>query len=151
MDTESEEVRQIRDWRKTSRHGRVHLTRGDPASSTKRAGFGEPLNTDRQLTGRTFCHYAIQSSAPLVIDDAGAHPVYRNVPTVQSLGVRAYVGVPLVMDDGQAIGSFCAIDNKARRWTPVEVECYRLAASAKREIDCDRASNRTRASLAQSR
>jgi signal transduction histidine kinase len=99
-------------------------------------GFGEPLQSDRQLTGTTFCHYAIQSSAPLVIDDALAHPVYRNVPTVQSLGVGAYVGVPLVMDDGQAIGSFCAIDNKARRWTPVEVEALtELAASAKREIE----------------
>lgn len=100
------------------------------------AGFGEPLNSARQLTGRTFCHYAIQSSAPLVIDDAAAHPVYRNVPTVQSLGVGAYVGVPLVMDDGQAIGSFCAIDIKPRRWTPVEIEALtELAASAKREIE----------------
>ena len=100
------------------------------------SGFGEPLHSARQLTGRTFCHYAIQSSAPLVIDDAAAHPVYRNVPTVQSLGVAAYVGVPLVMDDGQAIGSFCAIDNKPRRWTPVEIEVLtELAASAKREIE----------------
>jgi signal transduction histidine kinase len=71
-----------------------------------------------------------------VIDDTAAHPVYRDVRTGQSLGVRAYVGVPLVMDDGQAIGSFCAIDNKARRWTPVEVEALtELAASAKREIE----------------
>ncbi len=100
------------------------------------AGFGEPLNSARQLSGRTFCHYAIQSSAPLVIDDAAAHPVYRNVPTVQSLGVGAYVGVPLVMDGGQAIGSFCAIDIKPRRWTPVEIEALtELAASAKREIE----------------
>ena len=100
------------------------------------SGFGEPLHSARELTGRTFCHYAIQSSAPLVIDDAAGHPVYRNVPTVQSLGVAAYVGVPLVMDDGQAIGSFCAIDNKPRRWTPVEVEILtELAGSAKREIE----------------
>ena len=100
------------------------------------SGFGEPLHSARQLTGRTFCHYAIQSSAPLVIDDAAGHPVYRNVPTVQSLGVAAYVGVPLVMDDGQAIGSFCAIDSKPRRWTPVEVEVLtELAVSAKREIE----------------
>ena len=100
------------------------------------SGFGEPLHSARQLTGRTFCHYAIQSSAPLVIDDAAGHPVYRNVPTVQSLGVAAYVGVPLVMDDGQAIGSFCAIDNKPRRWTPVEIEVLtELAGSAKREIE----------------
>ena len=55
---------------------------------------------------------------------------------MQSLGVGAYVGVPLVMDDGQAIGSFCAIDTKPRRWTPVEIEALsELAASAKREIE----------------
>jgi signal transduction histidine kinase len=99
-------------------------------------GFGEPLQSDRQLTGRSFCHYAIQSSAPLVVDDAAEHPVYRSIPTVKSLGVRAYVGIPLMMDDGQAIGSFCAIDTKPRHWTSIEIEALtELAASAKREIE----------------
>ncbi|MDQ6768695.1 MAG: GAF domain-containing protein [Gemmatimonadota bacterium] len=60
-------------------------------------GFGEPLQSDRQLTGRTFCHYAIQSSAPLIVEDAEAHPIYRSIPTVKTLGVRAYLGIPLVM------------------------------------------------------
>jgi GAF domain-containing protein len=69
-------------------------------------GFGEPLSTTRQLEGRTFCHHAIVSSAPLVIDDTMADAVFRKVPTVQSLGVRAYAGIPLITDDGQAIGSF---------------------------------------------
>jgi len=73
-------------------------------------GFGEPLASTRQLEGGTFCHHAIVSSAPLVINDTLADPVFREVPTVQSLGVRAYAGIPLVTDDGQAIGSFCAID-----------------------------------------
>lgn len=100
------------------------------------AGFDEPLKSERQLTGRTFCHYAIQSTGPLIIDDTAAHPVYRNVPTVKSLGVAAYAGVPLVTDDGKAIGSFCAIDTKARHWTTFEIEVLtELAASAKREIE----------------
>ncbi len=100
------------------------------------SGFGEPLKSSRQLMGRTFCHYAIQSSSPLVIDDTAAHPVYQQVPTVKSLGVAAYVGVPLVMENGSAIGSFCAIDVKPRKWTSVEIEVLsELAASAKREIE----------------
>lgn len=100
------------------------------------SGFGEPLASSRELTGRTFCHYAIQSEEPLVIEDTLGDPMYRDVPTVKSLGVGAYVGVPLVMDGGKAIGSFCAIDMKARHWTPREVEVLReLAASAKREIE----------------
>ncbi len=108
-------------------------------------GFGEPLQSDRQLTGRTFCHYAIQSSAPLIVEDAEAHPIYRSIPTVKTLGVRAYLGIPLVMDDGQAIGSFCAIDTKPRRWTSTEIEVLtELAASAKREIELRSASRAER-------
>ena len=98
-------------------------------------GFSEPLATTRQLQGTTFCHHAITSSAPLLINDTIADPVFREVPTVQSLGVRAYAGIPLISDDGHAIGSFCAIDQAPRVWSTLDVEILtELAASAMREI-----------------
>lgn len=98
-------------------------------------GFAEPLSSTRELQGRTFCHYALVSSGPLLVSDTLADPVFREVPTVQSLGVRAYAGIPLITDSGQAIGSFCAIDFKPREWTPLNVEILtELAASALREI-----------------
>ncbi|HEX8455109.1 MAG TPA: GAF domain-containing protein [Longimicrobium sp.] len=99
-------------------------------------GFGEPLATSRELTGRTFCHYAIESDQPLVINDARADPVYSLVPTVESLGVAAYVGVPLPGPEGHILGSFCAIDTSPRAWTPDEVDILsELASSARREIE----------------
>lgn len=99
-------------------------------------GFPEPLASERQMTGTTFCHYALVSKGPLVIEDTAAHPIYRTVPTVQSLGVAAYLGVPLVTSAGNAIGSFCAIDFKPRAWTPLDVEVMQeLAASTLREIE----------------
>lgn len=98
-------------------------------------GFGEPLASARQLEGGTFCHHAIVSSGPLVINDTMADPVFREIPTVQSLGVRAYAGIPLITDDGQAIGSFCAIDFAPRAWSALDIEILtELAASAMREI-----------------
>ena len=98
-------------------------------------GFGEPLASARELSGPTFCHYAVQSSEPLVIPDTAAHPVYREIPTVRSLGVAAYVGVPLVVE-GQTIGSFCAIDTRPRAWSPDDLEVLcELAVSAQREIE----------------
>lgn len=98
-------------------------------------GFGEPLATTRQIEGRTFCHHAIVSSEPLIINDTMEHPVFREIPTVRSLGVRAYAGIPLITDDGHAIGSFCAIDFVPRAWTALDVEILtELAASAMREI-----------------
>jgi signal transduction histidine kinase len=98
-------------------------------------GFGEPLASTRQLEGGTFCHHAIVSSAPLVINDTMADAVFREIPTVQSLGVRAYAGIPLITDDGKAIGSFCAIDFAPRAWSALDIEILtELAASAMREI-----------------
>lgn len=97
-------------------------------------GFGEPLSSERQLQGRTFCHYTLLHDGPLVIDDVTLDPTFNAVPTVQTLGVRAYVGVPLIVDD-QVIGSFCAIDFAPRRWTAEDLDLLgELAHAAAREI-----------------
>jgi PAS domain S-box-containing protein len=102
-------------------------------------GLGEPLATERELRVPTLCHHALRSPEPLVIPDTRADPVYCRVPTVESLGVGAYLGVPLVTSRGQAIGSFCAVDFAPRQWRPDDVEVLReLAASAMREIELRR-------------
>ena len=92
-------------------------------------GFGEPLASGRELSGQTFCHFTIHSEAPLVIPDTRADPVYRNVPTVESLGVAAYLGAPLTLLSGEVIGSFCAIDTVPRQWTSAEIQGARDLAS----------------------
>jgi PAS domain S-box-containing protein len=98
-------------------------------------GFPEPLASQRELTGTTFCHYALVSQGPLVIEDTLASPIYRKVPTVESLGIRAYLGIPLKLE-GSVIGSFCAIAFEARTWSPLQVEVMEeLAASTMREIE----------------
>lgn len=97
-------------------------------------GFGEPLASSRQLEGPTFCHFTILSAEPLVIPDTNADPVYREIPTVRSLGVAAYVGIPILFS-GQVIGAFCAIDSVPHAWTKDEVTVLtELAAVAVSEI-----------------
>lgn len=85
-------------------------------------GFAEPLASERQLAGQTFCHFTIERESPLAIPDTRAHPAYRNVPTVNSLGVAAYLGAPLVLLSGEVIGAFCAIDFVPRAWTNVQIQ-----------------------------
>lgn len=97
-------------------------------------GLPEPLASEREITGTTFCHYALVSQGPLVIEDTLANPIYREVSTVESLGVRAYLGIPLKMD-GLVIGSFCAVDFAPKAWSPLQIEVMvELAASTMREI-----------------
>ncbi|CAN5711110.1 GAF domain-containing sensor histidine kinase [soil metagenome] len=98
-------------------------------------GFPEPLSRDREMTGVTFCHYSLVSQGALVIPDTRADPVYSQVPSVESLGVAAYLGVPVRAPNGAVLGSFCAIDFQPHDWTSVEVETMKeLAASAEREV-----------------
>ncbi len=99
-------------------------------------GLPEPLASERQVEGTTFCHYAMVSKGPLIIENAIEHPIYKDIPTVHSLGVRAYLGIPLINSAGQALGSFCAIDFKPRTWSALDVEVMQeLAASTLREIE----------------
>lgn len=99
-------------------------------------GFDADLEQKREMSGTTFCHYAIASEVPLIINDTAAHPVYREVPTVRSLGVAAYVGIPLKLSSGATIGSFCVIDHKPREWSDRDVRVLsELAHSALREIE----------------
>ena len=102
-------------------------------------GFDEPLASERQLEGRTLCHYAIVTEVPLVLDDVTQEVVFRDVPIVQSLGVRAYIGIPLVTEGGQVIGSFCAVDFKPKQWSERDIDILTdLARSTMREIDLRR-------------
>ncbi|MBB4636595.1 ATP-binding protein [Longimicrobium terrae] len=102
-------------------------------------GFPDPLAQEREIRGPTFCHLAIQNNGPLVIPDTRARPEYARIPTVETLGVAAYLGVPIRGADGMVLGSFCAIDFVPRAWTDTEVEVMvQLARSAEREIELRR-------------
>lgn len=108
-------------------------------------GFAPPLAVERQLSGRTFCHYTLAGDDVLVIGDTHSDPLWKTVPTVQTMSVRAYVGFPLRLGD-ETIGSFCVMDTKPRVWQEDELETLRqLAVSAAREISLRAALDAVRA------
>ena len=108
-------------------------------------GFPVPMAQDRQQSGRTFCHYTLGSDDMLAIGDTHSDAVWRKMPSVQNLGVRSYVGVPLTVD-GENIGSFCIADVQPRQWDREDLETLgQLAFSAGREIKLRLALNDARA------
>ena len=86
-------------------------------------GLGGPVGEAREtpLT-HSFCQHVVTSGAPLVVDNAPAHPLVCDNLAIRDLGVKAYLGIPIRSPDGFVVGSFCAIDVQPRVWSPRDVE-----------------------------
>jgi signal transduction protein with GAF and PtsI domain len=63
----------------------------------------------------------VASKEPLVVEDAREHPVLKNSPAIQDLGIIAYAGAPLLTPEGQALGTLCVIDAKPRQWSAEQI------------------------------
>lgn len=94
----------------------------------------EPLASERRLHTRTFCHYVLAVGRTLVIEDTHAGAPWCDVATVQTLGVRAYLGAPVWLS-GQIVGTLCVVDVQPRVWSPRDVTVVEaLAQSLGREL-----------------
>lgn len=69
----------------------------------------------------SYCQFAVTSRAPLRISDAKTHPLVENIPSLGTLDVASYLGIPLIMANDQAVGTLCVIDTEPRDWTDDEV------------------------------
>ena len=87
------------------------------------SGLHEPWAGCRETPlSHSFCRHVVQRNEPLVVSDAEAHALVSANKAVDEIGVKAYLGLPVVLPDGSVIGSFCAIDSKPRIWTGDDLE-----------------------------
>ena len=100
-------------------------------------GLAEPWASRRETPlSHSFCRYAVAEGEPFVVEDAREDPRVRDNLAVPELGVVAYAGVPLVTNDGHALGTLCVIDSKPRRWSDEELPLLGdLAGAAMTEIE----------------
>ena len=91
----------------------------------------EPWASDRATPlSHSFCQHAVARREPLIIGDAREDPVLKDNLAIRDLDVIAYLGVPLITPDGQALGSLCVIDDKPRLWTTEQVEILSALAQS---------------------
>jgi GAF domain-containing protein len=124
--------------------GLITLVDGDRQYFKGAFGLPEPLASTRE-TPLTFsiCQYAVSFGAPLVICDAELEHWLDDNPAVSQLGVRAYAGVPLVTQEGFAVGTLCALDRVPRMWSDDDLMVLEdLASVAMREIRLHRLERR---------
>lgn len=86
------------------------------------------LRASMPLT-HSICQHTVAMNFPLVIDDTIEHPLLKGSLAFQELGVVAYLGAPVHMRQGKAVGSICALELRHRRWSAQDVELIMLAAN----------------------
>ncbi|NNE12740.1 MAG: SpoIIE family protein phosphatase [Ilumatobacter sp.] len=80
----------------------------------------------------SFCQYVIEGERELIVDDAANHPVTASNPSIDSMGVAAWAGYPVMLGD-QILGTFCVVDQRPRVWTPRERAILRRITDAVNE------------------
>jgi len=105
-------------------------------------GLGEPLRTTRKMPlSHSFCQHVVATRKPLVVEDAHAHPLVFDNLAIPDMGVIAYAGMPLTSEDGEVLGSFCAVDTAPRKWSQDQLDTLEdLAHAASAEMQLRAAS-----------
>lgn len=91
-------------------------------SSTKADAIEAASSASRATPGRTmsrehgYCPHVVVRRKALVLDDVCAYPRFAVNPVVNSIGVRAYMGAPLIDHTGTAIGTICVVNTEESNW-----------------------------------
>ncbi|PSQ68800.1 MAG: hypothetical protein BRD29_02940 [Bacteroidetes bacterium QH_2_67_10] len=99
----------------------------------ERQWFKSCIGFDRRETNRevSFCHHALQSNGPLVVEDATEEGRFRDNPLVTGpKHIRFYAGAPLRTPDGYALGTLCVMDTQPRAFSDEDVTHLRDFAAA---------------------
>lgn len=90
--------------------------RAEDGSSWADRGIAFDLPTREMPLSHGFCPHVVAQRSPLALDDILAYPRFAGNPVVDELGVRAYLGAPLVDDTNTVIGTVCVLDREPRQW-----------------------------------
>jgi two-component system cell cycle sensor histidine kinase/response regulator CckA len=98
-------------------------------------GLPEIHAGERKRLSETICRHVVSSGAPLVVPDTETHPLAMHEPAILELGLGAYLGVPLLTEEGEVVGVLCTVDRHPREWSNAQVEIAQgLAAAVMTEI-----------------
>jgi PAS domain S-box-containing protein len=99
-------------------------------------GLPEPLHSIREKPlGTSYCRYAIESAAPVVIRDASENPLVEHIGAWKD-GFISYLAVPILDRNDVAIASLSVADSITRAWTHRELNLLSgMAKLLMREIE----------------
>lgn len=63
-----------------------------------------------------YCPHVVVRRKALVLEDVCDYPRFAGNPVVDDIGIRSYLGAPLIDRTGIALGAVCAVDTVPRPW-----------------------------------
>lgn len=107
--------------RATSAHcGQLSLLAEEQSATAVRCADSTYADHVSALTD-SLCTITVLSGDVLVAADARSHPWLHDLAPVVSGAVGAYLGVPLLLADGTAVGALCVYGPEPRSWSDRDV------------------------------
>ena len=92
------------------------------------AGLISLLDDEGELS--SLCRDVVLAEGLMLVDDIALHPTLGAHVTLRELEFRGFAGIPLVDEDGRALGALCVVDVEPRIWTGDETELLTEVAAA---------------------
>ena len=101
------------------------------------AEYGPTYGAGRHMAREYgFCPHVVVRRRALVLEDVGDYPRFAGNPLVDEIGVRSYLGAPLIDHTGIALGTVCVVDMEPRPWGRPGLETIKaLAAELVEQIE----------------
>lgn len=79
---------------------------------------GAPTQSVSRVMARDhgYCPHVIVRRKALVLEDVCDYPRFAGNPVVDEIGIRSYLGAPLIDRTGTALGTVCVVDQEPRPW-----------------------------------
>jgi GAF domain-containing protein len=105
------------------------LVQGGPGAV---AAADDPARTMFKHQG--WCPHVVSRRLPLVLDDVCDYPRFAGNPVVDEVGIRSYIGAPLIDRTGTALGTICVVDLEPRPWGRPGLEFIKSKAAEMMDI-----------------
>ncbi|HEX8348310.1 MAG TPA: GAF domain-containing protein [Actinoplanes sp.] len=92
----------------------LHTAPAAQAGGVEPAPAAQPGRTMDRDHG--YCPHVVVRRKALVLDDVCDYPRFAGNPVVDEIGIRSYLGAPLIDRTGTALGTICVVDIEPRPW-----------------------------------
>ncbi|MEU5000030.1 GAF domain-containing protein [Streptomyces sp. NPDC021622] len=76
-----------------------------------------------------YCPHVVVRRKALVLEDVCDYPRFAGNPVVDEIGIRSYLGAPLIDRTGVALGTVCVVDVEPRPWGRSGLETIKAMAA----------------------